>query len=110
MPKTLSSALTLSTIGLGSKAVVKLLTKKFDVRGLPILLDALKEPDLDLSWRKGKQRAVDGPPKRRRGVVTGGSILHVVARTTLNSTVCNHNSVVDDPFVSAARLRGGGGK
>ena len=75
MGRTLSSALTLSTIGLGSKALVKFLTKRFEVRGLPILLDALKEPDLDLSWRKGKQRAVEGMDgeslPKRRGIVTG---------------------------------------
>lgn len=75
MGRTLGSALTLSTIGLGSKALVKLLARKFDVRGLPILLDALKEPDLELSWRKGKQRELEtgqqeSPPKTRRGIVT----------------------------------------
>lgn len=69
MGRTLASALTLSTIGLGSKALVKFLAKKFDVRGLPILLDALKEPDLGLSWQKGK--AKEEPC--RRGVVTSKS-------------------------------------
>jgi len=74
MGRTLGSALTLSTIGLGSKLVVKWLAKKFDVRGLPILLNALKEPDLELSWKKGKGKLVDNvqekPKLKRRGIVT----------------------------------------
>jgi hypothetical protein len=74
MGRTLGSALTLSTIGLGSKLVVKWLAKKFDVRGLPILLNALKEPDLELSWKKDKGKLVDNvqekPKLKRRGIVT----------------------------------------
>lgn len=74
MGRTLGSALTLSTIGLGSKLVVKWLAKKFDVRGLPILLNALKQPDLQLSWKKGKGKLVDNvqekPRSKRRGIVT----------------------------------------
>jgi len=74
MGRTLGSALTLSTIGLGSKALIKFLARRFDVRGLPILLNALKEPDLELSWRKGKEKATESDelerPKRRRGIVT----------------------------------------
>ena len=74
MGRTLGSALTLSTIGLGSKLVVNWLAKKFDVRGLPILLNALKEPDLQLSWKKGKGKLVDNvqekPRSKRRGIVT----------------------------------------
>lgn len=80
MGRTLGSALTLSTIGLGSKAVIKLLAKRFNVRGLPTLLKALKEPDLELSWRKGKEKAgqdaeAEKPrQRRRRGIVTSQSI------------------------------------
>ena len=74
MGRTLGSALTLSTIGLGSKLVVNWLAKKFDVRGLPTLLNALKEPDLQLSWKKGKGKLVDNvqekPRSKRRGIVT----------------------------------------
>lgn len=74
MGRTLGSALTLSSIGLGSKLVVKWLARKFDVRGLPILLNALKEPDLQLSWKKGKGKLVDNvqekPELKRRGIVT----------------------------------------
>ena len=79
MGKTLSSALILSTIGLGSKAVIKLLARRFDVRGLPTLLNALREPDLELSWRKGKEKASKDDesekPRRRRGIVTSKSTL-----------------------------------
>jgi len=99
MGRTLGSALTLSTIGLGSKLVVKWLAKKFDVRGLPILLNALKEPDLELSWKKGKGKLVDNvqekPKLKRRGIVTGECMNVGVA----DELVCNHNSVVDDPLV-----------
>ena len=79
MGRTWGSALTLSSIGLGSKAVIKFLAKKLDVRGLPILLNALKEPDLELSWRKGKEKASKDEepekPRRRRGIVTSESNL-----------------------------------
>ena len=99
MGRTLGSALTLSTIGLGSKLVVKWLAKKFDVRGLPILLRALKEPDLELSWKRGKGKLVDNvqakPKLKRRGIVTSECLRFSVA----DELVCNHNSVVDDPLV-----------
>jgi hypothetical protein len=79
MGRTLGSALTLSTIGLGSKLVVKWLANRFDVRGLPTLLGALKEPDLDLSWRKGKGKVIDNAEQeqrpKRRGIVTSKLIL-----------------------------------
>jgi hypothetical protein len=78
MGRTLSSALILSTIGLGSKLVTKWLAKRFDVRGLPTLLNALKEPDLELEWKKGKGVVVDNvtkePRRKRRGIVTSRSI------------------------------------
>jgi hypothetical protein len=79
MGRSLGSALTLSSIGLGSKLVVNWLARKFDVRGLPILLNALKEPDLELSWKKdkGKGKLVDNvlekPELKRRGIVTSES-------------------------------------
>lgn len=73
----MGSALTLSSIGFGSKLVVKWLAKRFDVRGLPTLLSALKEPDLELEWKKGKGKVVDNatqePMKKRRGIVTSMS-------------------------------------
>lgn len=79
MGRTLGSALTLSSIGFGSKLVVKWLAKRFDVRGLPTLLGALKEPDLQLEWKKGKGKVVDNatqePRKKRRGIVTSTSTL-----------------------------------
>ena len=84
MGRTLGSALTLSSIGLGSKLVVKWLAKRFVVRGLPILLNALKEPDLELSWRKGKgkmvENAQEAPRSRRRGIVTSewGSLVSLM--------------------------------
>jgi hypothetical protein len=106
MGRTLGSALTLSTIGLGSKLVVKWLAKKFDVRGLPILLNALKEPDLELSWKKGKGKLVDNvqekPALKRRGIVTS----EYKELGLADALVCNHNSVVDDPLV-CLRVRSG---
>lgn len=70
MGRTLGSALTLSTIGLGSKLAVKWLAKRFDVRGLPTLLNALKEPDREVS-RKGKEKEESERPRtKRRGIVT----------------------------------------
>nr|ODN95147.1 monolysocardiolipin acyltransferase [Cryptococcus depauperatus CBS 7855] len=92
MLASLASALTLSTIGLASRTFLKLTTKQFKVEGLPILLDALKIPHND----KGKRKALglrdqegDDPTLRpRRGIVT----------------ICNHNSVVDDPMASVSGL------
>jgi hypothetical protein len=78
MGRTLSSALILSTIGFGSKLVTKWLAKRFDVRGLPTLLNALKEPDLELEWKKARGVVVDNvteePRSKRRGIVTSRSI------------------------------------
>ncbi|OCF35450.1 monolysocardiolipin acyltransferase [Kwoniella heveanensis BCC8398] len=84
-PPTLSSALTLSTIALASRTFLRLTTKQYGINGLPILLDALRIPHDG----KGKGRAVEGlgeeDPSQgsRRGIVT----------------VCNHNSVCDDPMM-----------
>ncbi|WWD01391.1 hypothetical protein V866_008335 [Kwoniella sp. B9012] len=85
-PATFASALTLSTIALASKTFLRLTTKKYEVNGLPILLDALRIPHDG----KGKGKAVEGLEKdgdtsqlSRRGIVT----------------VCNHNSVCDDPMM-----------
>jgi hypothetical protein len=94
MGRTLGSALTLSTIGLGSKFVVKWLANRFDVRGLPTLLDALKEPDLDLSWRKGKGKVVDNAEQeqrpKRRGIVTSKLtlVINPTADLSLQSQFC----------------------
>lgn len=103
MGRTLGSALTLSSIGLGSKLVVNWLARKFDVRGLPILLNALKEPDLELSWKKGKGRLIDNvlekPKLKRRGIVTSEFKPCYGGGGDADGIVCNHNSVVDDPLV-----------
>lgn len=68
MAPTLASALTLSAAAIASKTFLRLTTKSYDVEGLPILLDALRED-------KGKGRAIDGEeeigPEPRRGLVTG---------------------------------------
>ncbi|WRT67139.1 uncharacterized protein IL334_004105 [Kwoniella shivajii] len=85
-PSSFASALTLSTIALASRTFLRLTTKKYDINGLPILLDALKIPHDG----KGKGKAIEGLDKdgdssqgSRRGIVT----------------VCNHNSVCDDPMM-----------
>jgi hypothetical protein len=109
MGKTLSSALTLSSIGLGSKLVVKWLAKRFDVRGLPILLQALKEPDLELSWRKGKERE-DGPPMKRRGIVTSESSNRRACeqgelRFSMQSQLCSGRSICTSSLSIELRIQ-----
>lgn len=77
----LGSALTLSTIAYAFKGLSKTLPERFDVRGLPILLEALKEPEAQLAFQasdrpgwKGKEREVpvdlEQGKRIRRGVVT----------------------------------------
>ncbi|WWC61124.1 uncharacterized protein I303_103703 [Kwoniella dejecticola CBS 10117] len=85
-PATFASALTLSTIALASRAYLRLTTKKYEVNGLPILLDALRIAHDG----KGKGKAIEGleiegdtSQLSRRGIVT----------------LCNHNSVCDDPMM-----------
>ena len=72
LPVSFASALTLSAVAYACKAFVSLGTKRFDVTGLPILLDALKPPP--------------GEAKRTRGVVTGASTQG--STCALRSTVC----------------------
>ncbi len=68
MAPTLSSALTLSTLGLASKAFLRLGCRDFKMEGLEVLMNALKE-DKGGSWKgKGKEE-----PRRRRGIVTSES-------------------------------------
>lgn len=93
MAPTIASQLTMSVIGLASKAFTRFATKRYEVRGAPILLEALKEPGpaapSGSAWpvvgspsRKGKEKAVDGlhPDAEdggvpiRRGIVTGMSV------------------------------------
>ncbi|GFZ46115.1 hypothetical protein JCM24511_04361 [Saitozyma sp. JCM 24511] len=75
MAPTFASALTLSAVALGSRAFTRLGTKRFDVQGLPILLDALKEP----ASRKGKERERivlgENGEEMRRGIVTASDIM-----------------------------------
>ncbi|KAL7423930.1 Lyso-phosphatidylcholine acyltransferase [Cryptotrichosporon argae] len=89
MPASWASALTLSTIGLASKAFLRATTRSYEVHGRDVLLDAL---GIGASKGKGrvnadeyadKKRIADGKPGVRRGIVT----------------ICNHNSVVDDPMM-----------
>ncbi|WVR05231.1 hypothetical protein IAU60_002243 [Kwoniella sp. DSM 27419] len=85
-PPSLTSALTLSTIALASRTFLRLTTKSYEVNGLPILLDALKIPHDG----KGKGKAVEG--LQADGDSSQGSRRGIV-------TVCNHNSVCDDPMM-----------
>jgi hypothetical protein len=70
MAPTFASALTLSTIALASRSFTRL-GCDLKVEGLPILLDALKEP----GSRKGKERerivVGENGKEMRRGIVTG---------------------------------------
>ena len=69
MAPTFGSALAISVIGYIVKGFSKVGTKKFEVRGLPTLLEALRENEQDV---KGKGKEVDPSEKpKRRGIVTG---------------------------------------
>lgn len=88
MAPTFASALTLSAVALGSRAFTRLGTKRFDVQGLPILLDALKEP----GSRKGKERERivlgENGEEMRRGIVTGERRGDVLTGAVLNPMLC----------------------
>lgn len=73
MAPTIPSAVILSTVALGGKAFLNLFARR-RVDGLPILLEALKEPSQ--TDRKGKGKVVDLDDNDeavfgRRGIVTG---------------------------------------
>lgn len=69
-PSSLASAITLSVVGLWSKAFLALTTKSFEVQGRHHLIDALKGEFRGSVKGKEKELAVgDGLP--RRGIVTG---------------------------------------
>jgi hypothetical protein len=63
----LGSAVTLSTIAYAFKGLSKVLPKRFDVRGLPTLLEALREKD------------------PRRGVVTSWCVIVSLLRPSMQS-------------------------
>lgn len=78
MAPTLGSSLVLSGTTLLFKAILGLTTKSVHVEGLPILLEALREPAVIANGKgKEKERAVDiridqpERPRLRRGIVTG---------------------------------------
>ena len=85
MAPTLASGLTLSATYYVFSALARFTTKSFEVRGLPTLLEALKERVIEHDV-KGKGRAIDSTPivdtpdsiipaLRKRGLVTGQSRL-----------------------------------
>jgi hypothetical protein len=88
MAPTFASALTLSAVALGSRAFTRLGTKRFDVQGLPILLDALKEP----ASRKGKERERivlgENGEEIRRGIVTGERRRRLGTAPLLKGSAC----------------------
>ena len=104
MAPTLSSSLVISITAFLGKTFLSLLTRSVRIEGLPILLEALREPDSAPS-RKGKERAgfpvEDG--KVRRGIVTGEHDGRLgessFADWFWGRKVCNHSSVLDDPTV-----------
>ncbi|ORX39877.1 hypothetical protein BD324DRAFT_615344 [Kockovaella imperatae] len=89
MAPTLISGLTLSATALLFRAVARARTTSFNVQGLPILLEALKARDAQLDI-KGKGKALYGVGEST-DLGTQGIL-----------TVCNHNSVVDDPMAWAS--------
>ncbi|ORY23069.1 acyltransferase-domain-containing protein [Naematelia encephala] len=93
MAPTLASALTLSATAYTTKISTKLLCRSIKVEGLPILLDALRERPLSsISSLKGKEKEIS------LGVEGGASVEESggLGRRGI-VTVCNHNSVIDDP-------------
>jgi monolysocardiolipin acyltransferase len=119
MSPTLPSALTLSLLGLSTKAFLRLACKDFEVRGLDRLVGALREPGEEVKRWKGKEKEVctpselDGvlerfPNGKRRGIVTGEFRSYSIRGHNDEYggslmlewlVVCNHTSVVDDPMV-----------
>jgi hypothetical protein len=77
MAPTLTSALTLSTLGHVSKAFLNFACKDVRVQGLDHLLKALQEPELsqtgngDGAEKKEGSSVAGGRRTRRRGIVTG---------------------------------------
>ena len=104
MAPTFASGLTLSATVLAFKALARATTKSLEVRGLPILQTALNNQGSS-SDTKGKCKAIEVsdrlqdvlPALGRRGVVTGE--LELTMSTFADNSVCNHNSVIDDPMV-----------
>ncbi len=71
MAPTIASQLTMSVIGLASKAFTRFATKRYEVRGAPILLEALERAGTSgverfglacgrYSLAQGQREAVDG--------------------------------------------------
>ena len=90
MAPTLGSALTLSIAAYMFKSIVGLGTKGLNVKGLPILLNALREHPVES--RKGKEKAVESDKENsfddlemlrgRRGIVSGASAsLFIIERS-----------------------------
>ena len=112
MPPNFASSLIISATGFIGRTFLRYGTKELKVEGLPILTNALREGNMEVvpsSRDKGKGRAVQSsavdasgntalaPVKRRRGIVTSEQLFSGADRAL--RTVCNHNSVMDDPFV-----------
>ncbi|WVQ78273.1 hypothetical protein IAT38_000358 [Cryptococcus sp. DSM 104549] len=104
-PPTLASAFVLSTLALASKTFLRLTTKEWRVDGLPTLLNALRIGHEVKD--KGKGRAVEGAVGGDGEEGEGGwrdELARVTGDASLGPrrgvvTICNHNSVVDDPMM-----------
>ncbi|EIW69692.1 hypothetical protein TREMEDRAFT_68819 [Tremella mesenterica DSM 1558] len=123
MAPTLSSAITISAVGLFFKALIRARSTSFEVRNLPILLDALNKSDTpsivgptpvvdpsNARTHSGGTNITERADGDRRMVIGEREKVGMVdvdvgaerfgkgeGRRRGLVTVCNHNSVLDDP-------------
>ena len=79
MPRTLASAVVLSVASMISRTFFRFGTKGVKVEGLPTMIEALREGNMDVaelnqnisSAGSTVNPASAGPSRRRRGIVTG---------------------------------------
>jgi len=111
MPQTFASSLIISATALLGRTFLRYGTKELKVEGLPILMNALQEGNMEVaasSKDKGKGRAVEGadaganestslvPAKRRRGIVTSQQLTlfptESAAHLSMQSQLCHGRS------------------
>jgi len=79
MPRTLASAVVLSVASMISRTFFRFGTKGVKVEGLPTMLEALREGNMDVAKSSKDSSSAEfpanpasaGPSRRRRGIVTG---------------------------------------